>query len=239
MLPDQLSELEPDYLRKTYLCYGKPKIGKTTTIANLGDAKENKVLFFTTEQGHKFQKVYKWQKLDKDGRKSDPYIWAHFKECVRELATEKHQFKSLAIDTVDNLFSWCAAAVCLEHDISHESDLGFGKGYSFIKKEFLAPLNLISQKGMGLIFLSHETTKELELGNRKITYTDTTLPGTASKIITGLCDYILYFHSDLSGNRLIRTKGTETVNAGDRSGMLPELIEMNADKLKTLLQEKK
>lgn len=224
-LPRSRSKREPNYLKKTYLIYGLPKTGKTTIASHLGDDEENLVLFFATEPGHKFQEIYKWEKENHDG----PTRWEDFLQCCRELATSEHQFKCLVIDTVDNLYKWCSDYVCAKFKIDHESDLGFGKGYSLIKDEFSKPLNYLAQKGMGLIFISHAQTRDIEVGKRKFSRTDTTLPSGAAKFINGLCDYIFYFHQDSEGKRFIRTKQTENVNAGDRSGALPDLIDYTED----------
>jgi hypothetical protein len=134
------------------------------------------------------------------------------------------------------LVDWCSKFVYKKHDIEHASELGFGRGYDAIKQEFMAPINYLSQKGYGIIFISHTKTADLELGNRKITYTDSTLNNTAKKVIHGLCDYIFHAYADLNGKRWLRTKGTETVNAGDRSGRLPEVMELDAEQLKTELK---
>ncbi len=229
-MPIAKTKRESDYLKKSYLVWGVPKSGKSTLVANMGDD-ANRILFFATEAGHKELEIYKW-KTD-DG--SDPTTWEQFKQCVLEM-TKQTEFKCLAIDTADNLFDWCAKSVNKKHDLEHESDAGFGKGYKFIKDEFMAPINYLTQKGYGVIFISHSKTSDLELGNRKITYTDSTLNNTAKKIIHGLCDYIFYVYVDLNGKRWLRTKGTETVNAGDRSGRLPEVMELDAELLKTELK---
>ncbi len=226
-LPSVRTKKEPNYLKKTYLLYGDPKVGKTTTAAGFGDDDDNKVLFFATEPGHKFQEIYKW----KTAKGIDPTGWGDFLNCSRELLSEDHQYKCIVIDVVDNLYKWCSEYVCLQNRIKHESDLGFGKGYALVKTEFSKPIQYLTQHGYGVIFLSHAQCRDKEIGPRKISYTDSTLPGSAQKIIHGLCDYILYFHSDSEGQRLIRTKGTENVNAGDRSGYLPELIPMNSEQL--------
>jgi len=224
-LPSVRTQKEPNYLKKIYLFYGQPKAGKTTTAAAFGDDDDNRVLFFATEPGHKFQEIYKWQ--TENGR--DPQTWSDFLECCRELAkAPAHSFNMVAIDIVDNLWKWCALHVCKQQGIKHESDLDFGKGYAFIREEFMKPINWLGQSGYGIMFLSHSQDRDKDIGFKKLNYTDSTLPGSAKKVIHGLCDYILYFHLDLDGNRFIRTKGTETVNAGDRSGNLPELVGMNA-----------
>ena len=227
MLPTKRSQKEPNYLKKLYLIYGTPKSGKTTIASHFGDDEDNKVLFFATEPGHKHQEIYKWQKPNKKGEYEDPLHWQDFLSCCKELATQEHDFKCLVIDVADNLWKWCGDYICKMHGIQHESDLGFGKGYALIKDEFMKPINFLAQKGMGIIFVSHAQDKDKELGPRKINYTDSTLPNSAKKVIHGICDYIFYFYQDINGKRLIRTKANETINAGDRSGKLNELIDMN------------
>lgn len=246
-LPKAKTNRESNYLKKSYLIYGIPKIGKTTVASQFGD-EDNKVLFFATEPGHKEQEIYKWfceETVDDVNKETgevteitiqrDPSNWDHFRQCVLEM-TKQTEFKCLIIDTADNLFDWCQAYVRRRDKITHESDLGFGKGYDALKKEFGAPINYLAQKGYGVIFLSHAKESDVEERNRKFTKTDTTLPNTAKKIIHPLVDYILYFHADENGNRLIRTKGTQAINAGDRGGQLPEIMEMNA---KTLIKHLK
>jgi len=228
-LPTQKSKKEANYLKKLYLMYGEPKAGKTTTVANFG-SDSNKIIFFATEPGHKFQEIYKW-KTDKD---EEPTTWNDFKQCVKELAKGGHDFSCLAIDTTDNLWEWCSREVNAKNEVEHESDLNFGKGYKLIKDEFGRVINYLTSKGIGVIFISHAKTSDKELGKRKITYTDSSLPNTAKKYIHGLCDYIFYFYLDNDGRRQIRTKGTDTINSGDRSGVLPELMDMN---VKVLVEE--
>lgn len=238
-IPKTKTKRESDYLKKTFTIYGVPKIGKSTLVSRMGDDK-NKILFFATEAGHKELEIYKWQKEIKqeDGsvKLEDPTTWEDFKKCVIEM-TQQDEFRCLAIDTIDNLFHWCSKHIYKKKGIEHASDLGFGKGYEAIKDEFHSAINYLTQKGYGVFFLSHSKTQDKELGNKKITYTDSTLSGTASKVVHGISDYILYLYADLDGNRVIKTKGDETINAGDRSGRLPELLPLDAELLKQELMK--
>lgn len=238
-LPKKKSQKNKDYLSKIYLWYGMPKVGKTTTGAGFGDDDKNKILFFPTEPGHKFQEIYKYQYLDKKTNDlKDPSNWSHWLECCRELAKDSEGFRCIAVDTLDNLWKWCTISVLNDLGIKHESELGFGKGYHAIRDEFFKPLNYLAQNNFGLIFMSHEATTERKHGPRSINYTDTTLPGTCRKLVHGICDYIFYFGADHEGKRYILTKATENYNAGDRSGILPKYIRMDASELKNALQEK-
>lgn len=227
-LPKKRSGIESNYLKKIYLFYGEPKAGKTTTAAGFGDDDKNKVLFFCCEPGHKFQSIYKWEVSEKG---EAPTMWEHFQMCARDLATQKHEFKCLVIDTVDNLFDWCANYTNKKQEIEHESDLGFGKGYAAIKKEFQSVINFIGQKDIGIIFISHAKHSEIEVNKRKMTHVGPSLGNTASKVVLGLCDYIFYFSLDHDGSRIIATKGSESIVAGDRSGKLPGVIPMDVKKL--------
>lgn len=231
-MPTQKTKRETDYLKKVFLFYGIPKIGKSTLISNLGDDK-NKVMFFTTESGHKELEIWKWKKHIKDEKgnvvgEGDPTAWVDFKRCADEF-TKQSDYRCLAVDTVDILFDWCAQYVLKKKEIEHESDLGYGKGFKLVAREFFPVLNYITQRGYGIFFLSHSQSNDKEFAGKKVTYTDTTLPGTAKKAIHGMCDYIFYLYADQDSKRWIRTKGTDYVNAGDRSGRLSELIPLEKE----------
>lgn len=195
-----------------FMIYGPPKVGKTTFCANFENA-----LFIATEKGHNFQEVYK----------VDPMKWEDIRKVAKNLIQTDHKFKTVIIDVVDNAYKMCADYINRKNQIDHESDLGYGKGYALIKDEFMRVIGALSQKGLGVVFLSHDTVRELEESGIKRSYTTTTLSSSAAKVINGMCDFILYFHTDKDKNRMIRTKATSNINAGDRSGKLPELMPLD------------
>lgn len=230
-LPSERSQKESNYLKKSYLLWGSVKSGKSTIAAQFGDDDKNKVLFFPTERGHAFQSIYKYEV---DG--NDPTKWEHFLDCAKELLTTEHDFKCLVIDIADNLWKMCSDHSNKKLGITHESEEEFGKGWTAVKNEFEKPFKYLTSRGIGIIFISHGTTTQKDLGKRKINYSDSTLSKGAKSIIHGMVDYIFYFGTDDDGNRYIRTKGDETICAGDRSGILPALIPMDAKKLISMLQ---
>jgi len=217
----------------TYLIYGEPKVGKTTFASNFPNA-----IFAATEAGHRFVEVYK----------QDIRNWDDFKQLARDLIKEEHEFKTLVVDTVDNLYTMAAKSVCMEMGISHQSDADFGKAYDRIKQQLMDIITALTQRGMGMVFLSHVDTREIThhrnvsdgkgghvVAEVKTKVTDATLSGSAKKVIRGLCDMIFYCYIDDRGDRWLRTKQTETIVAGDRSGKLPAVMSLDYKQLEQAL----
>lgn len=194
--------------------YGEPKAGKSTFASNFPDA-----YFICTEPGHKFLEVYGGDIIHKD--------WNEVKDTCRHLAKGDHPFKTIVFDTVDNAHEFCSKHVNKTRGIEHESDEGFGKGWAAVQKEFKLVINTLANRGYGVVFISHVSQTERTTKGMKHSYLDNSLSGKARKFINGLSDVILYAHSNDNGDRFLRTKASTTVNAGDRSGLLPEIIEMD------------
>jgi hypothetical protein len=206
------------------MIFGQPKSGKSTFASNFEDA-----LFIATESGLKFQTVYGGQHTHSD--------WNDVKDTVRRICTEDHPFQTIVIDTLDNAFEFCSKHVCKELGISHESDEGYGKGWSAVKKEFKTVIDAIANRGYGVVFISHSKQSEREVRGVKHPYTDNSLTNSAKSYANGLSDFIFYAYIDDDGNRLFRTKGNLNINAGDRSGILPEVIPMDYENLKAELNK--
>lgn len=234
-LPIAITPASVNINEYTYLIYGRPKIGKTTFASKFPNA-----LFIATEHGHKFVSVYR----------VNPTSWEDIKTLVGRLINEEHSYKTVVVDTADNLFIMCAKYICRGLGIDHQSDAEFGKAYDRIKLELMAFTNALTQHGLGVVFISHTEDREI---NEKITKaddeghhvsyiekvkkTDSTLSGTAKKVIHGLCDMIFYCYGDDEQKRWLRTKETTTIVAGDRSGMLPEVMPLDFDVFKQHLTE--
>lgn len=213
MLPTEKSKPTHTLKNKLFFIHGAPKAGKTTFASTFPNA-----IFAATEPGHNFVSVYK----------VDVSKWEEFTEMVKELIKGKqdgsHNYDTLIIDTVDNLYMACERYVRRREGIKHESELGFGKGYHMVRDEFKPYINLLGVKGFGIVFLSHSQERDIETKTQKITRIDATLGNTAKKFVSGLCDFIFYVHQDEEENRWLITKGSEALNAGDRSGVLPKAI---------------
>jgi hypothetical protein len=152
-----------------------------------------------------------------------------------EISEGNHPFKTVIIDTIDNAYKFCTDFVLKKFKIEHESDLGYGKGYALINNEFQRVLTKLAFLPCGLFLISH--AKEMEMDSRTGKYTRVvpTLPDKARKIVLGMADMVLFCDLDVqpgadgepSVRRVIRTKPSLYYEAGDRTGRLPETLDLD------------
>jgi len=224
-LPKTRTKKETNVGLYTYLIYGAPKAGKSTFCSNFP-----KALFIATEPGLKFLEVYQ----------VTPTRWEHVQVIVKNLILQKpREFDTVIIDIIDNAWQMCEEYVCKSLGITHVSEADYGKAYHKTRNEFMRVVRGLTQNGYGLVLVSHTDTKDRTVKEgvteRTLAYTDTTLGSTARKAIHGMCDMIFYCFQDTTGARIMRTKGNENLNAGDRSGILPKEMPLDYNNLvKTL-----
>lgn len=220
----QKSQITTNISGMNFLIYGQPKVGKTTLAANIEGA-----LFLATEQGQHFVSV----------KKIDLTDWKQVAEIGQALTTQKdHGIKTLVIDIADLFFKLCEKYIMDKHQVEHPSDLTFGKGYAFVRDEFTRMVTKLNATGVGLVFISHAKEKTIKTKAAEWTTMATSMTGQAQDVIHGLCDIILYCYIDDEGKRLMRTKPTKYILAGDRSTKLPAIMPMDFKLLTNLLNGK-
>lgn len=202
------------------LIYGQPKVGKSTFAAQIPNA-----LFLATEKGHNFLEIHK----------VDINKWEDVIEVGKSLITQKHSFKTLVVDIADYFYKHCERYVMEKHQVEHPSDLGFGKGFALVKDEFTRVVHKLNSLGVGLVFISHAKEKTIKTKTAEWTMMATSLGAGPEGVITGLCDLILYCYITEDNERVVRTKPTKYVLAGDRSKKLPDVMPMDYKQITTLL----
>lgn len=215
-LAKEPSKITTDYKSLNVAIVSAPKVGKTTLASKLGEG----VYFAATEKGHDFVSIMK----------SDIHVWSDFTSLVKDLAAEKHNYKHLVIDTMDNLYQMVSDYVCEINKVKSISDIPYGGGYTAAKKMLVKELTYINTIGLGITFITHE--KMVEVKKDSITWTAmrTSLSQSIEETILGMCDLILFCHFDKSNQRVMRTKPNKHIQcAGDRSGKLPEIMPMDAE----------
>jgi len=137
------------------LLYGTEGVGKTT----FGAAAPSPV-FLGVESGG--------ERLDID-RFPEPKNWGEIHEAIQTLTREKHDRKTLVIDTLDWIEPLCWAETCRQAGESNidgrtpGSNFGYHKGYDAAVdtwRELLAALEILrNTAGMNLVLLAHAWVK--------------------------------------------------------------------------------
>jgi hypothetical protein len=220
MLPSSKTPPKSNLSDLTVLVYGNTKIGKST----LGSQAEN-ALFLATEAGLNHLEVFQVPITS----------WADFLTASAEVAEGKHPFKQIIVDTVDNAYRFCSEYWCKKLGIVHEADAAYGKAFALVNGEFHRVLTRLSMLPYGLWLISHAEEREVETRTGKVTRVGPTLPGKARKIVLGLVDVVLYCDTEVTPGaggkptvrRVMRTKPGANYEAGDRTGRLPEVIDLD------------
>ena len=211
-----------------WMVYGAPKIGKTTFCNQWTEA-----LFLATEPGTAAMHAAELKITS----------WQDFVLAVKKLKEEKgkHRWKTLVIDTVDNLYEFLQDAVCTENGWQDLGDAGFGKGYKLARRKLTNASAALRGLGMAVVFVSHERREADVDDNGKRsgeTLVTSALPGSARKVLHGAVDFILRAEMDEEGVRRIRTSpfkdGALHIECGSRGELgkpLPETIDLTFDAL--------
>lgn len=220
LLPITPTKPKNDFEMYTTLIYGAPKTGKSTLASQF-----EKPLFLATEAGLNALETYNVE-IDS---------WDKFLEACGEVAAGKHGFKTIIIDTVDNLFNMCSAYICKKNNIQHESELDWGKGWKLVKEEFGRAIVKLSLQPYGLVLISHAEPEEIKTRTGTITKWRPTMPKQAKEKILPMCDFIFYcaIENTAEGQqRFIRTKPSENWDAGDRTGKMSPTLTMSYQAIK-------
>jgi hypothetical protein len=223
LLPSAKTAPKPNLADLTVLAYGQTKIGKSTFCSNSDSA-----VFLATEPGLNALDVFQ----------VPIQSWDDLLAACAEITEGKHPFKTVIIDTVDNAYKFCADYILKKFKIEHESDLGYGKGYALINNEFQRVLTKLAFLPCGLFLVSHAKEIEVETRTGKYTRVVPTLPDKARKIVLGMVDMVLYCDLEVTVGengeqrmrRVIRTKPSLYYEAGDRTGRLPETLDLDFSK---------
>ena len=223
MLPTTPTPPKQNVTDYSVLLYGASKSGKTTTAAQAEGA-----LFLATEPGLNALQAYQVPITS----------WEDFLAACSDLAQGQHPFKTVVVDTIDLAYRFCSEHMLKKYSVEHESDLGYGKGYALVNNEFHRVLTKLAHLPYGLVLISHAQEIEVETRTGKYMKTVPTLPDKARKMVLGLVDIILYCDIEVTrdaaghpnARRVLRTKPAQHYEAGDRTGRLPEVIDMDYGK---------
>lgn len=212
MLPTEKTPPKNDIADLTVLIYGQSKIGKSTFCSHADSA-----LFLATEPGLNALNVFQIEIRS----------WKDLLSTLAEIKNGKHEYKTIILDTVDNAYRMCSEYVCENNDVDHEADMPYGKGWAMVNAEFARVMTRIAFLPYGFYMISHSQETEVDSRTGKYTKTVPTLPDRARRIVLGMVDMILFCGIDDENKRIMRTKPDKHYDAGDRTGRLPETIDLD------------
>jgi hypothetical protein len=185
----------------TICIHGEKKIGKSSLAKRFKNS-----FFFFFEPGGKG--------LTRNGELIED--WQQFKDFLVLLDRNREYADTLIIDTIDIAYNMCFKHVCEQLKIEHPQDLGFGKGWSAIKDEFIGEMDKLMRLGRGIIFLSHTDSKAFQRrGGGETHKLVSTMATAAREYITGVADMIAYY-GYYGEERYLTIDGSDYVDAGQR-----------------------
>lgn len=231
LLDIQPHQVSRDLRGYSVLFYGEPKSGKTTIAT-----KFPRHLLLAFEKGYNAIPGAMAQPINS---------WSEFKKVLTQLKKEevKEKFETIIIDTADIAYDYCEKYICQNaknpqggFGVDTIGDIGFGKGYTLVAKEFDEALRSIVQMDYGLVLISHAQDKVFtdEQGHEynKIV---PTLGNKPRNIVSRLCDIIGYSRTVQMEDRTTATKlfmrGTPRYEAGSRFKYTPDYIDFNYQSL--------
>lgn len=133
------------------IAYGPDGTGKSTLASEAP-----RPIFLGTEKGTSNLDV---------ARFPSPKSFKEVLQAIDELIREKHDFESLAVDSLDWLEPLVWEQVCLDHNASTIEEVlsGFGKGYVLANKYWLSMMGKLSklreERKMNVILIAHSQVK--------------------------------------------------------------------------------
>ena len=188
---------------KTMLLYGAPKVGKTTMLSKLDDC-----LIIDTEQGANMVEGYIESVNNRDE------LIAILKE-----AKEGHDYKYVAIDTIDKVADWADKSVCQEENVSAVQDLAFGKGFAMSRDKVLNTIKILRQIFPHVILIGHRKWAQAVVDGKAMVQPESLdLTGKLKNMIMADCDAIGYvFRDEEKGELMVSFKANEALEEGSRS----------------------
>lgn len=210
--------------------YGEPKSGKTTTATKFPNH-----LLLAFEKGYNAIPGAMAQPINS---------WSEFRKVLRQLKDPEVQkkFETIIIDTADIAYDYCEKYICANNNVDAIGDIGYGKGYTLVGKEYDEALRSIVQMNYGLVLISHAQDKTFtDEAGKEYNQIVPTLGTRPRNIVSRMCDIIGYSRAvqDSEGHTSTKLfmRGTPRYVAGSRFKYTPDYIDFSYSELCKAIDE--
>jgi hypothetical protein len=194
--------------------YSAEGLGKSTFASRAPSP-----IFLDVEHGTRELDVERFAFDDLTGR-TTPESFTEILLALRALETEEHQYKTVAIDTLDAVEALIHSHICFRDAKQSIEDYGFGKGYVAALDEWrilIAHFERLRKRGLNVITLAHSAVK---------TFKDPSSDGwdrhqmklhqSAAGLVKERSDIVLYGSYEEYAVKSDKTKRLQGVSTGAR-----------------------
>jgi len=139
----------PKEVKPSLILYGKPKSGKSSTLATF-----KKAIICDLEKGYEEHFGFMGDTVNS---------WDEFLDFKSELKKNREwrkQYSWVIIDTMPKLYEYAKAFIREEQNVQFLDSLAFGKGHIYPTDLVMNALNEIKELGYGIIYVLHSNEKE-------------------------------------------------------------------------------
>jgi hypothetical protein len=205
----RISEGDPQTAR--IMLIGHPKTGKSTFAASWAP---KDTLLIDTHGGTRL--------LPGEHYVQDVDNFADFTATVDQIATGQHPFKTIVVDTIDDVYKFADAEAGARHKKIAAGLVEYGKGTAEAEALFRQQLNRLLAAPLGVWFIGHADDMQIDSQTRFIPKLDKRV----RTFVQGACDYV-WFAERLGPNTFLHTQPTAKFEAGSRTPM-PDGLSLDA-----------
>ena len=168
---------------KKVVIYGPEGIGKSTLASHFPDP-----LFIDTEGSTKALNVKRFDA---------PKTWLELVQEAQYVLDHTDVCQTLVIDTADWAEKLCIENVCIAKCIKGIEDIGYGKGYVYVKEDFgklLNQLSAIVDNGINVVLTAHAMMRKFEQPDEMGAYDrwELKLSKQCAPLVKEWCDILLF-----------------------------------------------
>lgn len=205
-------------LEARILLAGMPKAGKSTLASRWAP---DTTLIVDTQRGTTL--------LEDEHYVAHVSNWAEFEQLVRELTTTQHHYRTVALDLVDDLWTFADERYAGKNAVLASATDDWQRSIKTAEGMFRRTIGQLLASSLGVWFISHTRDKP----DGQVTRYVPKLEPRVLTYVQGACEVILLAET-LGPKRVLHTQPTEKFEAGSRLP-LPEPMEMDARKLYKLM----